>query len=72
MLCATNKDLYAISDESWTTFEDILAFLHPFAMVTRHISASTYPTLADVIPFFNRLCDHLEDSIKTYEHSNEV
>jgi hypothetical protein len=75
MLCAMDKDLNSISDESWTTFEDILAFLHLFAMVTQHISASTYPILAGVIPFFNRLCNHLEDSIEIYEsftHFNEV
>jgi len=31
------------------------------------MSGSTYPTLAGVVPIFNRICDHLEDSIAIYE-----
>jgi len=66
MLCAMEKDLDPISEESWTIFKDISMFLKPFAEVTEYMSGSKYPTLAGVVPIFNRLCDHLEDSITAY------
>jgi hypothetical protein len=69
------KDLDPISEESWATFEDIGIFLKPFATITEYMSGSKYPTLAGVVPIFNRLCDHLEDTIAKYEsqeHFNEV
>lgn len=52
-------------------FEAIDRFLMPFAAVTTHMSGSKYPTLAAVIPFYNRLCDHLDDTIDDYEHSED-
>ena len=66
MLCAMEKDLDPISEESWTIFKDIGMFLKLFAEVTEYMSRSKYPTLADVVPIFNQLCDHLEDSITVY------
>lgn len=71
MLCAMEDDLDFISQESWKEFEKIGAFLKPFAAVTRYMSGSTYPTLAGVVPIFNRLCDHLEDSMTLYESQND-
>jgi hypothetical protein len=67
MLCATEKDMDLISEESWTLFEEIGVFLKPFSTVTKYMSGSKYLTIAGVVPIFNRLCDHLEDSIAKYE-----
>ena len=67
MLCLTDKDLDPISEDLWAIFGEISIFLNPFATVTKHMSGSSYPTLASVVPIFNRLCDHLEDSITKYE-----
>ena len=53
MLCAMEKDLEPISEESWTIFKDIGMFLKLFAEVTEYMSGSKYPTLAGVVPIFN-------------------
>ena len=67
MPCAFDTKLENISQVSWNRIEEFSAFLNPFAAVTKHMSGSTYPTIASVVPIFNRLCDHLEDSIIKYE-----
>ena len=69
------KDLDPISEESWTIFKDIGMFLKLFAKVTEYMSRSKYPTLTGVVPIFNQLYDHLEDSITAYgsrQHFNKV
>jgi hypothetical protein len=66
MLCAMESDLSPISQEKWNRIEELGTFLKPFAAVTKYMSGSTYPTVAGVVPIFNRLCDHLEDSIAKY------
>ena len=60
------SDLSLISQEKWNRIEELATFLKPFAVVTKYMSGSTYPTVAGVVPIFNRLCDHLEDSIAKY------
>jgi hypothetical protein len=60
------SDLSPISQEKWNRIEELGTFLNPFAAVTKYMSGSTYPTVAGVVPIFNRLCDHLEDSIAKY------
>ena len=61
-----DKQMSDISEDAWQQFELICRFLEPFAKVTTVMSASKYPTIAAVIPLFNRLYDHLEDVIDTY------
>ena len=60
------SDLSLISQEKWNRIGELGTFLKPFAAVTKYMSGSTYPTVAGVVPIFNRLCDHLEDSIAKY------
>ena len=66
MLCAMEPDLSPILQEVWNRIEELSIFLKPFAAVTKHMSGSAYPTVAGVVPIFNRLCDHLEDSVTKY------
>jgi len=70
MLCRVEKDLAPISENIWQILEEIQTFLKPFALVTKYMSGSKYPTLSSVIPYFNRLCDHLEDTISYYRSGN--
>ena len=70
ILCAMDKQLGNISEDTWQQFELICQFLHPFARVMEVISGSKYPTMAAVILLFNQLCDHLDDTIDKYKSSN--
>jgi hypothetical protein len=65
-------DLDLISEDSWRNITDIHKFLKPFDYATTAMSGSTYPTMAAVIPLFNRLCDHLDVTIKYNGNRNHL
>lgn len=72
VLTAVDKEIDLISDEIWLQLEDICNFLKPFAIVTKAMSGSNYPTLSGVIPYFNSLCDHVDIAIKNYGAQNDL
>ena len=48
---SVREDLhYEITDEEWKDCEDIADFLHPCAVVTKHVEGMKYPTLSCVVP----------------------
>ena len=61
---SVREDLhYEITDAEWKDCQDVADFLHPFAVVTKHVEGIKYPTLSCVIPLYNRLMDTLDDAI---------
>ncbi|CAG8648371.1 8187_t:CDS:2, partial [Funneliformis mosseae] len=55
------KDI--LTDEDWNNLEQIAKFLILFKEVTIIMSGFTYPTISTVIPLYNLLIDHIEDTI---------
>src|SRR3954466_4397749 len=45
------SDLSLISQEKWNRIEELATFLKPFAAVTKYMSGSTYPTVAELFRF---------------------
>ena len=67
MFLNIEKTTDTISDETWQEWEEICHFLEPFAIVSKEMCGSKYPTLAGVIPYFNALCDHIEETMEKYD-----
>ena len=61
-LCIQDPELskYQMKPEEWQQIERMLHFLQPFAEVTTHMSAQSYPTVSSIIVFFNGIMDHLD------------
>ena len=53
---------YIFEEDDWINFKQIYNFLRPFKEVTDIMSSSTYPTLSTVVPLYNTLIDHIEDT----------
>src|SRR3954469_25835973 len=50
------------TSEEWSTLNDLLDLLAPFALTTKVISASSYPTIGEVKWYFLGIKNHLEQS----------
>src|SRR3954453_3391107 len=50
------------TSEEWSTLNDLLDLLAPFALTTKVISASSYPTIGEVKWYFLGIKNHLERS----------
>ncbi|CAJ0830756.1 12504_t:CDS:2 [Entrophospora sp. SA101] len=63
-LTSIHDDLhqYAISHTQWATLEKIVEFLEPFKDLTLKMSTSSYSTAYLIIPLFNIIIDHVEDT----------
>lgn len=68
---AKNKDLrkYELSKEDWRILHQVLEFLEEFAIITKYIEGSGYPTLSLVVPMYHRLLVILEDISKNLHES---
>jgi hypothetical protein len=55
------------TNEEWSTLNNLLNLLKPFALVTKVISASSYPMIGEVKWFFLGIKNHLEQS-----HNNHI
>ena len=51
-----------MSNSDWANLEKIANFLKPFKDLTVKMSASSYSTVYMVIPLFNIIIDHVEDT----------
>ncbi|CAG8833087.1 37774_t:CDS:2, partial [Gigaspora margarita] len=63
-LTSSHADLqqYAISHSQWSTLEKIIKFLGPFKELTAIISSSSNSTAYLIIPLFNIILNHIEDT----------
>jgi len=51
-----------MSNSDWINLEKIATFLQPFKDLTVKMSASSYSTVFMIIPLFNIIIDHVEDT----------
>jgi len=58
----SERALWACSLEQpeWNNIEEVVRFLEPFAVVTKHIEGYKYPTLSVVVPLYNQLLETLK------------
>jgi hypothetical protein len=52
-----------ISNAEWVMLTEILNFLQPFKEATIRVSGRNYPTISEVIPWYNFLLDHAETTM---------
>jgi len=50
-----------LNTEDWRTLRQILTLLEEFAIITKYVEGSKYPTLSLVVPLYNRVLVILED-----------
>ena len=60
------------NDEEWTILNDLVNLLEPFAMVTKVISASSYPTIGEVKWLFWAIKVHLEKPRDNFRLQHQV
>ena len=51
-----------MSNSDWINLEKIATFLQPFKDLTVKMLASSYSTVFMIIPLFNIIIDHVEDT----------
>jgi len=65
-MTALHRDFrtFELSDQDWKEVKEILEYLRPFAVVTRHVEGFKYPTLSCTIPLYNSLLDLIDDLLE--------
>lgn len=54
---------HTLTDDDWSTLQQIATLLQPFADLTAVLGGSHYPSLSSTIIGYNVLMDHLEDFV---------
>ncbi|CAG8830319.1 24436_t:CDS:2, partial [Gigaspora margarita] len=65
-----NLNNYAISRNQWATLDRVAKFLEPFKELTTKMSSSANITAFWIIPLFNIIFDHIEDTALAEEIEN--
>jgi len=65
-LCQENNDFEYLDNSDWEFLTEVSLLLNPFKQVTERISGQHYATFNVVLPFYNFLMDHCEESRTKY------
>jgi hypothetical protein len=60
-LCQENT-FFSLDNSDWEIFSEISLLLKPFKQVTERVSGQQYATFNTVLPHFNFLMDHCNES----------